>query len=63
MSNGIFPALVGPSEEGELIHQELIDLAQCTTLAGGRLNRHDDERDVRIRRFLHSPRACKDREF
>lgn len=49
--NGILPALLILSVEGEEVHNELINLGQGAHLVRGVLDSHGDERDVRVGRL------------
>lgn len=62
VTHRVLPALIGPPEEREALLEELIDFAQCQTLAGRALDGHDDQCDVGIRRFLLPPHSrCRRR--
>lgn len=57
MAHRVLPALVGPAEEREALLQKRIDLREGQPLARTRLDRHHDQRDVRVRRFFLASRT------
>ena len=58
MADRVLPALVGSSEERELLLEELVDLGQSELLAGDGLDGHHDEGDVAVGRLLLPPHPC-----
>jgi len=48
----VLPALLGLAVERKLVHDELIDLAQCTHLERGRLQRHINTYRLRRRKMM-----------
>ena len=48
MSDGILPALLALSIEGELSHDVLVDLTEGAHLVRGGLDSHGDEGDVGV---------------
>lgn len=57
VAHRVLPALIGPAEEREALLQKRVDLREGQPLARARLDRHHDQRDVRVGRLLLAPRA------
>ena len=60
MADRVLPALVGSSEERELLLEELVDLGQSELLAGDGLDGHHYEGDVAVWRLLLPPHSCNE---
>ena len=63
VSNRILPPLLIVTEIRELVHDELVDFVEREHSVLGVLNRHGDQRNVRIRRFDVSEPSPSRRAF
>jgi len=51
VADGVLPALLVVAVVGEVVHDKLVDLVQSEHLVLRALDRHRDQRDVRVRRL------------
>lgn len=52
MADGVLPSLVSSPEEGESLLEKRVDFAECESFCWWMLDCHDDQGDVRVRRFF-----------